>query len=311
MTQQTTMGFMVLALLSAAGSVGFASAQGVETSGARLLEIDGVAGQVDIRTSPRAAFNVEIIPGKKLSARVERDGIILRIKGPLSTNVRTNCENSENGGNRDATVSINGTRYAPDDLPRIIISGPDTIGFRVKHALIGGTVGNVGGATIEHRGCGNLTLGNVARDLQATVLGSGDFVAGTIGGKVEANLAGSGDVLLGNIARSLELNVAGSGDTRIGQITGKSEINVAGSGGVEIGSVASAIKVNIAGSGDVTLRAGRAQLAANIAGSGNVRHNGIAVNPEVSIVGSGDVSVARVEGQPRVSKRGSGEFRVN
>jgi Putative adhesin len=311
MTQRTLGGFAVLALLSAAGAVGFAAAQGVETAGARLLELNGVAGNVEIRTSRDAQFNVEIIPGRKMTAQVQREGTTLRIQGPLGANTRSNCGNWGSGNGRNQTMTINGTRYEPGDLPRIIISGPDTMGLRIKRSLIGGSAGNVGGATIDHNGCSDFALGNVSRDLETSVSGSGDLRSGNIGGRVEANLAGSGDVALGNIGQNLELNVAGSGDTRIGQVTGKAEINVAGSGDVQIASVENDTEVNIAGSGDVNLRAGRSRLSANIAGSGNVRHGGTAVNPEVSIVGSGDVIVARLEGQPSISKLGSGEFRVN
>ncbi len=304
-------GFALIALLSAAGSVGLSVAQGVETRGARLLEFNGLVGQIDVRTSPGAAFNIEIIPGKKLSAQVERDGATLRIKGPMGRNSRTNCSNWGSGSGRAQTMTINGVRYVPEDLPRIIVTGPNTMGLRIKNSFIGGQTGDVGGATIEHSSCQVLTIGNVANDLEASVSASGDFQAGNVGGRVEANLAGSGDVRLGNIARNAELNVAGSGDTRIGQIGGNTEVNVAGSGDVEIAAVTGNTEVNIAGSGDVTLRSGRSALAANIAGSGNIMHNGTAINPDVSIVGSGDVIVARLEGQPNVSKLGSGEFRVN
>jgi hypothetical protein len=304
-------GFAGLALLAAAGVVGFATAQGVETSGARLLELNSVAGQIDIKTSRGAAFNIEIIPGRKMSAQVERDGTTLRIKGPLGPNVRSNCGNWGSGGGRRNTMTIDGTRYEDGDLPRIVITGPDTMGFRIKRSLISGQVGNVGGATIDHAGCGNLSVGNVARDLETNVSGSGDFQSGNVGGRSEANLAGSGDVAMGNIGTDLELNTAGSGDTRVGTVGGKVEINLAGSGDVDVAAVGRQTEVNIAGSGDVNLRSGRSELAANIAGSGNVRHGGTVLSPEISIVGSGDVIVARLEGQPRVSKLGSGEFRVN
>ena len=201
-------GFAGLALLTAAGAVGFASAQGVKTVGARLLELNGVAGQVEIRTSRDAQFNIEIIPGKKMSAQVERDGTTLRIKGPLGPNIRSNCNNWGNSAGRTQEITINGTRYSPDDLPRIIISGPDTMGLRIKRSLIRGVAGNVGGATIDHNGCGDLAIGNIFRDLEANISGSGNFRSGNVGGRVEANVAGSGDVQIGTIGTSLELNAA-------------------------------------------------------------------------------------------------------
>jgi Putative auto-transporter adhesin, head GIN domain len=309
MKKTIALGLVGVAMMAGAGIFGIASAQGVETNGARLLEFDGLAGQIEVRTSPGAAFNVEIIPGRKMTATLERDGTTLRVKGPLSTNIRSNC-NNWGQGNR-GVMTINGTRYEEGDLPRIVVTGPDSMGLRIKRSLLQGQIGNVGGATIGHASCGDLALGNVARDLEASVTASGNFRAGNVGGKAEANLAGSGDVQLGSIGGDLELNAAGSGDTQIGSVGGKADINVAGSGDVDVASVSRQAEVNIAGSGDVNLRAGRSELSANIAGSGNVRHGGTVINPEVNIVGSGDVIVARLEGQPRVSRLGSGDFRVN
>jgi translation elongation factor EF-1beta len=288
---------------------GLAHASGVDMVGARLLEIDGVAGQIEVRTSPGAAYNVQIIQGAKMSANLERDGTTLRIKGPLGNNTRSNCNNWGRGN--AGTMTINGTRYVAGDLPRIIVTAPSTTGLRIKRSLVEGQVGDVGGATINHSSCGNLTLGNVARDLDANVTASGDFSAGNVAGRVEANLAGSGDVRLGNVGTELELNVAGSGDTRVGSVAGRADINLAGSGDVDVVSVSRVTEVNIAGSGDVNLAAGQSELRVNIAGSGNVRHGGTVISPEISIVGSGDVRVARLEGQPRVSRMGSGDFRVD
>jgi hypothetical protein len=311
MKKTLAFGLVGVAMMAGAGIVGIASAEGVETNGARLLEFDGLAGQIEVRTSPGAPFNIEIIPGRKMTASVERDGVTLRIKGPLGTNMRSSCNNWGQGSSATGSMSINGTRYEAGDLPRIVVSGPDSMGLRIKRSLIHGQVGNVGGATINHASCGDLALGSVARDLDANVTASGDFSAGNVGGKAEANIAGSGDVRLGNIGTDLDLNVAGSGDTEIGSVGGRAEINLAGSGDVDVASVSRQAEVNIAGSGDVNLRAGRSELSANIAGSGNVRHGGTVISPEISIVGSGDVIVARLEGQPRVSKLGSGDFRVN
>jgi hypothetical protein len=304
---------MMLSLLGIGSICGLGStslASG-DPSSARLLEITNVAGDIEVRTSPGAAFDVQIIPGRRMSAQVERDGITLRVKGPLPNgNTRSSCNNWGNGSQNDGEMTINGTRYVQGDLPRIVVTGPDTMGLRIKRSLVKGQIGNVGGATISHTSCGDLVVGNIARDLEANIAGSGDFKVGNIGGGSEVNLAGSGDVELGRVRGDLELNAAGSGGARIDDIQGRANINIAGSGDVEIASVGREVEVNVAGSGDVTLKSGQSQLEANIAGSGDIRHNGTVINPSVSIVGSGNVIVARLEGQPRVSKLGSGTFRV-
>jgi hypothetical protein len=300
-------GCATVAALATLGTAGSTSA----TGSARLLEINGVAGDIDVKTSAGAPFKVEIIPGRKMTAELVQDGGTLRVQGPLGNNTRSQCSNRGQGSARSNVLTINGTDDVEGDLPRILVTGPNTMGLRIKRSLVKGQVGDVGGATISHTSCGDLIIGNVARDLQASVSGPGNIRVGNIGRRTEANVAGSGNLQLGDIGTDLELNIGGSGDTRIGSVKGRAQINSAGSGNVDVKSVLKWVEVNVAGSGDVNLLAGRSELSANIAGSGDVRHSGTVINPKVNIVGAGDVIVARVEGQPRVSKLGSGEFRID
>jgi hypothetical protein len=278
---------------------------------ARLLELDGVAGQVEIRTAPGAAFNIQVTPGAKLSATTERDGITLRVKGPIQRNMRSNCSNYSHNGQRVEAIKIDGVRYKAEDLPKIVVTGPSSMGLRIKRSLVRGQAGDVGGATITMIGCGDFSLGKVARNLELTIAGSGDFRTESVGGDLTASLAGSGNTQTGPVKGNLKLDIAGSGDTDIGSIGGRSEINLAGSGDVRLGQIQNDIEINLAGSGDTFIRGGRSRLEANIAGSGNIRHGGTVVDPQINIIGSGDVSVAKLEGSPRVTKLGSGGFKVD
>ncbi|GBF59399.1 hypothetical protein PbB2_03097 [Candidatus Phycosocius bacilliformis] len=277
---------------------------------ARLLELDGVVGQVEIRTSPGAAFNVQVIPGAKLSATTERDGITLRVKGPVTDGMRTNCSNYTRNGRRVEEIKLDGVRYGPADLPRIIVTGPSSMGLRIKKSLVSGQAGDVAGATITMIGCGDFSLGNVSRDLELALTGAGDFKVGSIGGKLSARVAGSGDNQTGPVRGNVELDLAGSGNAKIGAVGGDVEINLAGSGDVELAQAQKALEINLAGSGNAWIKAGRSPLSANIAGSGDIRHDGTVINPQVNIIGSGNVTVAKLEGSPRVSKLGSGDFEV-
>lgn len=278
---------------------------------ARLLELDGVVGQVEIRTSPGAAFNVQVTPGAKLSATTERDGITLRVKGPIQGRMRTNCSNYTQSGQRVEEIKIDGVRYKAEDLPKIVVTGPSSMGLRIKRSMVRGKAGDVGGATITMIGCGDFALGKVARNLELTIAGSGDFRTESVGGNLTASLAGSGNYKTGPVKGAVKLDVAGSGDTEIGAIGGRTEINLAGSGDIQIGQVQTDIQINLAGSGDTIVKSGRSGLKANLAGSGNVRHGGTVINPQINIIGSGDVSAAKLEGTPRVTKLGSGGFKVD
>jgi hypothetical protein len=277
---------------------------------ARLLELDGVVGQVEIRTSPGAAFNVQVTPGAKLSATTEREGITLRVKGPIQGRMRTNCSSYTQNGQRIEEIKIDGVRYKAEDLPKIIVTGPSSMGLRIKRSLVQGKAGDVGGATITMIGCGDFSLGKVARDLELTIAGSGDFRTESVGGDLKASLAGSGNNQTGPVKGNLKLDVAGSGDTTIGAIGGRTAINLAGSGDVRLGQVQNDVEINLAGSGDTYIQSGRSRLEANIAGSGNIRHGGTVIDPQINIIGSGDVSAAKLEGSPRVTKLGSGGFTV-
>ena len=278
---------------------------------ARLLELDGVVGQVEIRTSPGAAFNVQVTPGAKLSATTERDGITLRVKGPIQRSMRTNCSSYTQNGQRVEEIKIDGVRYKAEDLPRIVVTGPSSMGLRIKRSLVRGKAGDVGGATITMIGCGDFELGNVARNLELTIAGSGDFRTESVGGDLTASLAGSGDNQTGPVKGNIKLDLAGSGDISIGTIGGRSKINLAGSGDVRLGQVQNDLEINLAGSGDTLIQGGRSRLEANIAGSGNIRHGGTVIDPQINIIGSGDVSAAKLEGSPRVTKLGSGGFKVD
>ncbi|MCA3694483.1 DUF2807 domain-containing protein [Aquidulcibacter sp.] len=297
--------------LGAALVIGFQPVAAQTDGQARLLELDGVAGQVEIRTSPGAAFNVQVTPGAKLSATTERDGIVLRVKGPIQGKMRTNCSSYNQNGRRIEEIKIDGVRYKAEDLPKIVVTGPSSMGLRIKRSLISGKAGDVGGATITMIGCGDFALGKVARNLELTLAGSGDFRTESVGGDLNASLAGSGNNQTGPVKGKLKLDLAGSGDTNIGSIGGRSEINLAGSGDVRLGQVQDDVVINLAGSGDTFIQGGRSRLEANIAGSGNIRHGGTVIDPQVNIIGSGDVSAAKLEGSPRVTKLGSGGFRVD
>ncbi len=239
---------------------------------ARLSQLDGVVGQVEIPTFSGAAFNDQVTPGANLSAVTERDWITLHVKGPVQRNMGTSCSNYSHNGQRVEAIKIDGVRYKAEDLPKIVVTGPSSMGLRIKRSLVRGQAGDVGGATITMIGCGDFSLGKVARNLELIVAGSGDCRTQSVGGGLHASLANPRDYQTGPVKGNLKLDLAGSGDTFI--------------------------------------QAGRSRLEANIAGSGTIRHGGTVVDPQINIIGSGNVSIAKLKGSSRVTKLGSGGFKV-
>ncbi|GIU68127.1 hypothetical protein PsB1_2281 [Candidatus Phycosocius spiralis] len=304
-------GLIVAVISGAAFWVAGPSAQAQAMGDPRLLELDGFAGQVEIKTAQGAVFDVQIVPGAKLSAKTERAGTLLRVIGPIKKDSSSRCSNYNSNGRRVKEIKLNGERFGQEDLPRLVVTAPSTIGLRIKHSLISGRVGDVGGATIGLIGCGDFFLGNVAKDLELNATGSGDVRVGRIGGDLTASYAGSGNYQTQNIGGRAEVSLAGSGNSQIGSVSGAASINLAGSGDIIVASVQGPLEVNVAGSGDLKVLGGRSRLEANIAGSGTIRHAGTVIDPQINIIGTGDVSVDRVEGTPTVSKLGSGDFRVD
>jgi hypothetical protein len=267
------LGFLLTASVGAPSALAQDEDSEATAEQSNIVEINGVAGYIEVRTSPNAPLSVRVTPGRKLSAISDLDDGTLTLNGRIGSDARATCTLVGPPTARIEQTTIKGTVYAPADLPRILITGPDTLTLNINGSVLRGNVGNIGGASIQQNGCGLLTIGNISGDL--------------------------------------EINVNGAGKTRFGRVSGTTDINIAGSGDVEIATTGQKIDLNIQGSGNIAMLAGRSALSVNIAGSGSVRHGGVVINPEVNIAGSGNVTVARVEGRSNVSKQGSGVFRVN
>ena len=221
---------LLVSFLGALGMVSPARSQDIT----HTVEINGVAGYLEVRTSRGAALGVRITPGRKLSATSDLDDGTLTINGRIGSNARSACTVVGPPNARVEQTTINGTVYTPEDLPRIVVTGPDSLALNINGSVFRGTSGSIGAASIQQNGCSLLTLGNIAGDL--------------------------------------ELNVTGSGKTSIGAVGGKTDINIEGSGDVDVASVSDQVEINIRGAGNVYLMRGRSQLEVNINGSGSVRH---------------------------------------
>lgn len=221
-----------------------------------------------------------------------------------------------------------GTELALDSAV-VIFTADDTDGaFFVDHGHVDGSIGDVSMADVNIHGSGDLTMGDVAGNLEISIHGSGDFEAGSAGeldarihgsgdielsdirGDASASVHGSGDIALGKVGGEIDLNTHGSGDIRAESVAGGAHLASMGSGDLFIASVNGETEASTHGSGDIRIGSGRAEnLNVRVAGSGDFTMGGVATNPNVSARGSGDVDIAKHEGSVRA--RGRGDIRIS
>lgn len=200
--------------------------------------------------------------------------------------------------------------------------------FSVREGHVDGVIGDIASGDIKIHGSGDLKVGAVAGDLDASIHGSGDLEAQTAA-RLKASIHGSGDIRIGDIAGEAETGIHGSGDFVIGDIGGSLDASIHGSGNINAGDVGAGAALAIHGSGDISLASlngattarihgsgdigvldGRAEdLHVQIFGSGGFEFGGLATNPSVQANSSGDVYIRRHEGNVHV--RGDGEIRIS
>lgn len=254
-------------------------------SAATEVELKDVAAKVVVLPENRSDVELKVAyaNGNKLpTIMVHTEGNRFIADGKLRGK-HLNCQDG-NG------VSVDGVgNLSNGDLPIIYIKVP----MDAKVSAGGATYGQLGASNtleLNHGGCGNWSVGNVAGKAEINIGGSGDVTAANTG-DAEVNIGGSGN-FKGGTVNHLEANIGGNGDVTVDQVTGPIEVNIGGSGNVAIAG---------GNSGD---------LEVNIAGSGDVRHGGGVKDLEVNIVGSGDVRVKSVAGKVSKSVMGSGHIIV-
>jgi hypothetical protein len=257
----------------------------------QVLDVRNFVGVLEYRTSGGDELSLEIKQGRKVRANA-----IAFSKGVLVTSDigRINNVSCEKRGN-EQILKINGQKYYPEDLPKILAKGSNRDGLRIKNSEISVRAGDIGGAAIEVSGCGDIVIGNIKNSLELSGSGSGDFVARDIGKDALVDISGSGDIKLGRVGNNLQLNISGSGDSETGDINGRANVQISGSGDVEIGS-AKDLQLDASGSGDIKVNGGKGALNARLSGSGDIEYRGTAVNPVVKSNGSGEVKINNISG---------------
>ncbi len=181
-----------------------------------------------------------------------------------------------------------------DELTVVITVAPGTP-VRVDNYIGDAQIGDINAGLKMNTSGGEVRIGNVAA-ADVSIAGSGDIQVGTVQGDLDASIAGSGSVSSGDV-QSADIEIAGGGGVKVGTIRGDLDIDIAGSGEVYAIAVNGKVNIDVAGSGDVKIDGGVADpFKVDIAGSGDVRFGGTANDPDVSVMGSGDVWIAAYTG---------------
>ena len=183
---------------------------------------------------------------------------------------------------------------SPGDLSVTITVAPGTA-VKVDNYIGDAEIGSIRAALKMNTTGGEVRVGDVT-DADVAIAGSGDIRLGRVDGDLDASIAGSGSVNAGD-THDADVEIAGGGEIRLGSVRGDFDVDIAGSGEVYAVAVNGKVNIDVAGSGDVKIDGGTADpFKVDIAGSGDVRFGGTANDPDVSVMGSGDVWISAYTG---------------
>ena len=265
---------------------------------AQILDVNHFIGVLDYKTGRNDSLNVEIKQGRKIKANVLGFSKGFMVTSNLGKVNNISCQTR---GNK-MILKIDGIKYEPEDLPTIVAKGSDKDGLRIRNSHVVANVGNIGGATVDIAGCGDIVIGNIKHSLEVSGGGSGDFTARDIGQNANINISGSGNVKVGKVGENVKIELSGSGDAQLGDVKGRAFIDKSGSGDIKIASVKE-LNINSSGSGDIEVKGGKGVLNAVVNGSGDIEYKGTAINPNVRINGSGEAKIHSFEGNQNIVKR--------
>lgn len=333
-------------LVAASATAFFISPAGAEqTTHANVdaIEVTDFIGTVRIETVSTGAVTLDTVAGDDANypVRIEAKGGVLIIhsdEDPDDTrwwdkmNWRRNSENAFETFLEDyptLTLVIPAGTALSFDSAVVKLNADNTSGaFSVREGHVDGVIGDIASGDIKIHGSGDLKVGAVAGDLNASIHGSGDLQVltaarldasihgsgdiyiGDVGGDAETGIHGSGNFTLGNIGGPLIASIHGSGDIDANNVSGGAALSVHGSGNIELASVNGETTARIHGSGDIDIHDGRAEnLNVQIFGSGGFEMSGLATNPDIQANSAGNVYISRHEGNVHV--RGDGDVRIS
>lgn len=223
---------------------------------AREVSVEGLVGRLEVKVDSGASKVTASVSGPSRwldTVTVKLDGDDLRI-------VQKESPRERRWRDQDDWVTVQLTVPAGTKLDIDDFSGE-------------GTVGDLRGAlSVDGMSSGKLNVGRVTT--------------------AAVSIDGSGDVTLGDVDRDVNFEINGSGSVKSGRTAGKAELEINGSGEIDVAYANGAINAEINGSGDISIHGGVADpLAVEINGSGSVLMDGVAKNQSIEQSGSGKVRI--------------------
>lgn len=277
--------FAAAAPLVLLGAVAFADDQTVTQSfQAKRVQIDALAGNLNVVVArDHSGIDVELSGSQEMIQKVRLstsgDAMVLAMEGV----------------DGDWWEDMwNWSSSAPGDL-RVTIHVATGTPLKVDNFVGDARIGDLEADLRMNTSGGQVRAGDVA-NAKVSIAGSGDIILGHVAGDLDASIAGSGSVKTGD-THSADVEIAGGGEVKVGAVKGDFDIDIAGSGEVYAVEVHGRVDIDVAGSGNVRIDGGVADpFKVDIAGSGDVRFGGTANNPNVSVMGSGNVWISSYTG---------------
>ncbi len=313
----STAGLLFLAVVAEAATTG------PLTFDATSVIVDDFIGtlNVEVVDNPEVALTITGAEDKLADIAVQFDGSSLVVRRGMG------ATGLSQGLDLAAYPVINlrvpaGIPLTIDDMDGEAIIGNLNAPVRIYAASLDATIGDVSAADIDRFGSGDLTFGNIAGALTATLSGSGDIsvesaatvdvkkrgsgdiILGAVSGTVTAEMRGSGNIRIA-AAQAVNIKKRGSGDAELGEIGGQFNYESAGVGDVDVASVDGPVTIDATSSGKIYIHGGSADpLRLSLAEYSDFTFDGVAVDPDISTSGASIIKLQEYVGDFRASGRG-------
>jgi hypothetical protein len=291
---------------------------------APTLVIRHAAVRIVILPENRSDIAIDVYqPNSRLPLEVRREGDRAIIDGHL-VDWLTSCHGS--GDDLHALVLFNGD-FPVAQMPQVQVRVPVDAVVE-SGGVVHGAVTRSRNLTLDHSGCGDWTVANVAGELRTSVSGVGDVRTGSAHA-ADVSLSGAAHLALGPVDTLLTARLSGAGSVSV-RSAGAADVAMSGAGGVSTGPIAGAltshlsgagnlsvesvggpVSVEVSGVGGVKIAGGHASsVDAQVSGAGHIDFDGVADSLTANVSGVGDINVARVTGPVDRHVSGVGNVRV-
>lgn len=239
------------------------------------LELDNIAGHISVAVGgDKIAIDIAGQPEELAAMDVRADGQSVRIKSTLH---RHNVRNADELAQVRISVP-KGTALSLDGVIGHMEAGDTGGDISVDSGALKGEIGAVKSAHLDGSGAIDLTIGDIAGDLDLDSSGAA---------KIKAKSAASA-----------HLDISGASDVDIGALRGGFSADINGHGRIDIGTVNGPVNVDMSGAGEVLIKGGRANpLRVEVSGVGRFEFDGDAVDPNLEASGLAQIKIRSYTGK--------------